>query len=124
VLDLAVPDAADAVHQVLDADRGIVRQAELPERHLEMAAVGMVRIEIDGEQQEVVELCRHLAVVEDVVVAGVVGLEVPELPQRRMLAPEPFEERDVVAGVAGPVPVPGADLVLLAVEILFLDSRC
>ena len=80
-----------------DLDRRVVGQAELPERHLEVGALRVVRVEVDGEEQEVVGRRRRLAVVEDAVVPGVVEGEVGEGLQRRVLAAEPVDQADVVA---------------------------
>ena len=71
-LDLPVPGEAVAADQILGLDRRLVGQAELPERHLEVGALAVVRVEVDREEDEVLPVRRHLAVVEDVVVPGVV----------------------------------------------------
>ena len=51
-----MPGEAVAGDQVLGLDRRLVGQAELPERHLEVGALPVVRVEVDGEEDEVV--CR------------------------------------------------------------------
>ena len=72
VLHLSGPGEAVAGDHILDLDRGIIVETELPQRHLEVGALRVVRIEVDGKEQEVAEIVRRLAVVENVVVPGVV----------------------------------------------------
>src|SRR5690606_11042008 len=74
-LALAVPGPALAGHQVLTVQGGFVRQAELPQRNLELALLGMERVQADGHQHEFGQVLGVLAEVEDVVVPHVVGLE-------------------------------------------------
>src|SRR5262245_55590394 len=45
VLDLAGPREPAADHEVLGFDAGVICQAEFPERNLEMAAVGRMRVQ-------------------------------------------------------------------------------
>src|SRR3546814_2049479 len=82
-----------------------------------MRALRLARVERDGEQQEAREVGGALAVVQDPVVPGVVEAEIREVPQRRMGVADAVQEPDVRLDVAGTVPVPGADLVLLRVEV-------
>ena len=56
------------VHQVLALGMRVVRQAELPQRQFEMRFLRVVRVEADGHQDEVGQVRRALAEVEDVVV--------------------------------------------------------
>src|SRR3546814_7770901 len=90
------------------------------ERHLERRALRLARVERDGEQQEAREVGGARAVVQDPVVPGVVEAEIREVPQRRMGVADAVQEPDVRLDVAGTVPVPGADLVLLRVEVFLL----
>src|SRR3546814_7334045 len=85
-----------------------------------MRALRLARVERDGEQQEAREVGGALAVVQDPVVPGVVEAEIREVPQRRMGVADAVQEPDVRLDVAGTVPVPGADLVLLRVEVFLL----
>ena len=115
-----MPGELASIDHVGDPDRAIVGQSELPHRHLEVTALRRVRIEIDEEQQEGGAILRPLAVIEDLVVPEIVEGEAAEILQRRLLAADPVEEGDVLADVALGLPVEGADLVFLGVEILFL----
>src|SRR5690606_21666161 len=47
VLDLAVPDEPAPGEQVLDLDIRPVRQIELPQRHLEVGRLDVVRVQVD-----------------------------------------------------------------------------
>src|SRR3546814_15968726 len=85
-----------------------------------MRALRLARVGRDGEQQEAREVGGALAVVQDPVVPGVVEAEIREVPQRRMGVADAVQEPDVRLDVAGTVPVPGADLVLLRVEVFLL----
>src|SRR3546814_11508582 len=57
---------------------------------------------------------------EDVVVPGIVEPDVQVIVQGRVLAANAVHAGDESANVAGPVVIPGLDLVLLGVEILLL----
>ena len=46
------------LHQVLDVDGAVVRQTELPKRHLEGGFLHVVRIEVDGDQDQVLAVRR------------------------------------------------------------------
>src|SRR5688572_16735299 len=72
------------------------------------ASLGIGRITCD---------CR-LPVDENVLVLGRQERQVPELLQRRVLAPNPIQQRDLVRDVPLRRPVADADLVLLGVEVL------
>jgi hypothetical protein len=74
-------------------------------------------IKIDRNQKEIGAVCRPLAIIEDVVVPGIVELDVAVGPQSRVVAAQAVDQPDVVLDVPRPVPVPGPDLVFLAVEI-------
>src|SRR5690606_19058093 len=64
-LDLAVPGPAFAVHQVLAVQAGLVRQAELPERQLEVRLLGVERVQADGHENEIGQVLGALAEVQD-----------------------------------------------------------
>jgi hypothetical protein len=99
---------------------GVIRQAELPQRQLEIRFLGVVRIETDGHQNEVRQVWCALAEVEDVVVPGHVGLEAQVRLQCRVLPSDAVELGDLGDDVARCVVVADANLVLLRVQILFL----
>jgi hypothetical protein len=86
VLDLPGPREAVARCEVLDVNGGLVRKAELPQGDLEGAPLSVVRIEIDGNKNEVLLVRSELAVIEDLVVPRVVEVEILKLLQRRVLA--------------------------------------
>ncbi len=117
---LAVPGEAISVQEILDLDRGVVLQPELPERNLEREFMRVVGVEIDVEQEVARRFRVALAVVEDVVVEGVVEGQRFIGADGRVLAAQAIDQRDVRLDVAGRVHVPDADLVLLGIEILFL----
>jgi hypothetical protein len=123
VLNFAVSSEVAAGDHILHFDRGAVGEAELPKRHLEIRALSRVRIEADMEQQEVGQVGRALAVVDDVVVPGFVEGKTGEILQRRVVSTEAVDEPNVPLQVAGLVHVPGADLVLLGVEVLLLAGH-
>src|SRR5690606_31596815 len=85
-------------------------------------ALGVVRVEIDGEEQEILLPLSRFAEIENVLVPGIIEAEIGETLESRVLAPEPVHEGDVRADMARPVPVPGAELVFLGIEI-FLAVR-
>src|SRR5687767_9010774 len=120
MLDLAGPREPIAGHEILDIDGSRIGEPELPKGHLKVASLGVVRVEIDRDQHEVLLVRGKLAVIENLVVPGVVEIQVLELLQRRVLAPQPVDETDILANVPRTVPVPRLDLVLLRVEILLL----
>jgi hypothetical protein len=98
----------------------VVGKGELPERNLEVGDLRVVRVEGDGKQQEVRAVRRVAAVVEDRVVPRVVEGEAGEALQRRVVLAQAVQQPDVVLDVDRVVVVPGADLVLLGVEVLLL----
>ena len=68
----------------VDRDRGRVRQAPLPQRHLDVAFLRVVRIEVDRDQDDVLQVRRRLRVIEDLVVEGVVEADAEMRLQRRI----------------------------------------
>src|SRR5690606_8486541 len=109
-----------AVQQVLHFDGGIVRQAELPKRYLEIDFLRIVRIKQDMEEHEAAGCLILLGVVENSIVPGVVESQRREILERRMLAPQAVDETNIILNVAGLVHVPNAKLVLLGIQIFFL----
>ena len=109
-----------AIHQVFTLQVGIVRQAQLPQRQLEVRFLGVMRIDADGDQDEVAQIGRSLAEVEDVVVPRGVGLEAQMGLQRRVLAADLIEPGDLGVDVARRLVVAWAQLVLLRIEVLLL----
>src|SRR3954454_7915877 len=120
---LAVEREAAAVQQVLRLDGGVVGQAELPQGDLIDGLLPVLRIEIDEHENAVVPRRRQLGVGEDVVVPGVQEQHVAEVPQRRIAPADAVELADVVLNVAGPVEVPGLQLVFLRVEVFLLAGH-
>ena len=123
MLHLAGPREALAGHHVLDLDRGFIVEAEFPQRHFEVSALRVVRIEIDGEQEEVAEVVRGFAVIEDVVVPGVVELDVGELLQGGGGMAQRVDAPDVFANVRRVVPVPRLQLILLGIGVFLLAGK-
>src|SRR3546814_6387185 len=78
MLQLAAPGEAVSREQVLDADRGFVGAPELPQRHLEVRRLHVVRIEVHGDQHEARQVAGAPAVDQHVVVPGVVELRSEE----------------------------------------------
>ncbi|MOA16827.1 hypothetical protein D3C78_1370580 [compost metagenome] len=75
-----------AGHQVFTEGVGVVIQAQLPQRQFEMRFLGVVRVEADGNQDEVVACGGALAEVQDVVVPGVVEGHAQVRLQRRVVS--------------------------------------
>src|SRR5690606_41298782 len=117
-LRLPVPGPAMAIHQVFALGVGIVGQAQLPQRQLEMRFLGVVRVETYGHQNEVRQIRRALAEVKNIVVPGQVRLEAEVGLQRRVLSADTIELGDLRDDVAGCVIVAYPDLVLLRIQIL------
>jgi hypothetical protein len=109
---------AHAGDQLLDREIVGVREAELMERELDVALMGIEGIEIDHDEDGVGLVRRHLAVEQHVVVGGVVEAQIVELMEGRILAAHPVHRGDQVLDVAGPVPIPDLVFVFLGVEIL------
>ncbi len=65
-----------------------------------------------------------LAVIEDVIVPGVVEPQIGKLLQRRVRLPQPVDEGDIRLDVALAVPIPRLDLVFLGIEIFLLAGEC
>ncbi len=112
-----------AIHQVFALGVGIVGQAQLPQRQLEMRFLGVVRVETHGHQNEVRQIRRALAEVKNVVVPGQVRLETEMRLQRRVLSANAIELGDLRDDVAGCVIVAYPDLVLLRIQELLLDRN-
>src|SRR3989442_12494014 len=53
VLQLAPPGEAAVAHQLLDLERAVVRQAEFPQRRLELRFLDVMRVEADRNEDEV-----------------------------------------------------------------------
>src|ERR1700722_5647280 len=62
VLQLAVPAELHAAHELLHRQRTTIREAEFPQRYLELCFLHVVRIEADEDQEEVIQVRRELAV--------------------------------------------------------------
>ena len=75
-----------AAHQISDCDRGLSRQAEFPQRHLERRFLRDVRIKADRDQDHAAVERITFAVQNDLVVEGVDRMSDPRWDlQRRML---------------------------------------
>src|SRR5438046_10585058 len=83
VMDLAGPCEATTDDEVLGFDGRVIGQAEFPERDFKMRALGRLRIEVDRKEQEIAPVRCALAVIEDIVVPGVVERDVVEDLQSR-----------------------------------------
>ena len=83
MLDFAGPREAALGDKVLRFDGGVVTQTEFPERDFEMGALGRMRVEVHRKEQEVAPIRRALAVIEDIVVPGVVEGNVVKYLERR-----------------------------------------
>src|SRR5690606_6876275 len=90
-LGLAVPMPGMAVHQVLALGSRLVRQAELPQRQLEMTFLSIEGIKAHGHQNEIGQVLGALAEIQYVVVPGVVRLETQVSLQRRIAPPNTIE---------------------------------
>ena len=111
-----------AVHQVFALGLGIVGQAHLPQRQFKVGFLDVVRVEIDGDQNEIAAVFAALAEIQNVVVPGVVELEPQVRVQRRVLAADAVELGDLGDDVARRGEVPRSDFVLLRVQV-FLFAR-
>src|ERR1044072_5421044 len=78
----------------------------------------VARIEAHRDQHHVAEVLRRLAVAEDLVVLGGMEGERRVRLQGGVLPPDAVDEGDELGEAVGPVDVPGAELVLLRVEVL------
>src|SRR5690606_40393053 len=100
-LRLAVPGPAMAVHQVFALSLRIIRQAQFPQRQFEMRFLSVVWVEAHCHQDEVRQIRRTLAEVEDVVVPGQVRLEAKMGLQCSVLPADAIELGDLGDDVAG-----------------------
>src|SRR5206468_8712449 len=98
-------------------------KATLAKRGLEVGVLHVVRIEADSDEQNVGAVRRGLSIIQDGIVEGVVEGYTEMGLQRRIEAPDLIEARDLGDDVAGPMPVPGAKLVFLGIEVLFLSRH-
>src|SRR5215213_8046555 len=113
---LAVEREATPAQEILELDRAVIRQTELPERHLVGAFLPVARIEVDEDENAVVLVPRHARIGEYLVVPRMGERDVSEVPQGGVLAPDLVEPPEVVGDVARPVVVPCFQLVLLGIE--------
>ncbi|MNX68804.1 hypothetical protein D3C86_1000020 [compost metagenome] len=114
-----------AVHQVFALGAGVVRQTHFPQRQFEVRLLHVMRIEADRHQDEIAAVGAAFAEVQNVVVPGVVDFQAQMRVQRRILPADAVELGDLGNDVAGCSEIPGADLVLLGVEVfLFTRHRC
>ena len=88
------------------------------ERHAHLRFARREGIEVHRDEDGVRPVEAALAVAEDVLVGALVEDEVPVLVERPVLPADPVDAGDVVADVAGCVPVARLDLVLLGVQVL------
>ena len=83
----------------------------------------MVRIQIDHHQNRITGHRIHLAVRNDVVVRGVVEMNLPQLLQRRMLPPDLVQRGNIwlqgITIIQRCFEIPGPQLVFLRIQILF-----
>src|ERR1700692_4489196 len=91
VLVLAIPCEILTTHQVCCPDRGLVRQAELPQRHLDRRFLCDVGIKADGDQDHAAVQAITFSVQNDLVVEGIVKYQAPMRLQRRMPAADPVQ---------------------------------
>ena len=74
-----------------------------------------MRIEVDGDQDDVLQIGRRLGVIEDLVVERVEESDAEMRLQRRIGAANAIEPGQLGDDVAGRIPVPGADFVFFRV---------
>ena len=116
VIPAPMPRIALAVQQVVHHERVPV------DRHLHVAVLHVMRIQVDDHQQRFAAVGRHLAVCDEL---GVVGRVKPQRAidlERGMLMPYPVHAAHELADVARPIPVTPAILILLRVRV-FLRAR-
>src|ERR1700742_881926 len=88
MLILAIPHEIVPAHQIRHRNRGLIPQAELPERHLDRRLLRDVGIEADGHQDHAAIKRITFSVQNDLVVEGIVKCQ-PEMGlQRRMPPPD------------------------------------
>ena len=80
----------------------------------------VVRVQVDHAQDHVRQVRRALGVADDLLVVGLVEPQPAVALEGRVLPPHPVDQRDELAEDVRLVPVPVAELVLLAVEVLLL----
>ncbi len=114
---------AAAADQVVQRQRALVGQAPAPQRQLDAGPLHVGGIEADRHQHGVAEVGRGFRKNSTASLAAGRNSMPMMGAQRRVLGADPVQPGDLGHDVAGPVPVPGADLELLAVEILLL-ARC
>ena len=112
-----------AGHQVLDRCSGHIRQAPEPKRYFDVAFLRKLRIEVDGDQDNVLQIGRRLGVIEDFVVERVQESDAEMRLQSRIGSADAIEPGQLGDDVAGRVPVPGADLVFFRVQIFFASGQ-
>src|ERR1700757_3127631 len=79
LLDFSSPSEVHAGGKILDPDRCRIGQPEFPQRHLEVRDLGVMWVEIYGDEQEVGKVGSGLAIIDDVVIPGVVESQIGEL---------------------------------------------
>src|SRR5450830_1530930 len=126
----SAPDEAALAQQVFHLQAAVVRQAEAFQGQIDVAVLGLERIEANRHQHHVVaETCALAACaggldeVEDALVAHAQETHAQMRLQGRVFGAELVQPGHVVDDVAGPLPVPGADFVLLGVEVFLLAGH-
>jgi hypothetical protein len=123
-LALAIKDQRLGTHQILRPDPGLVRQTETPQGNLEFRFDRPPGIEADGNQQRIAPVRSGLRIIKHRVVEGIEELEAQMAVQRRIGAADLVQPADLGLDIAGSVPVPGADLVFLGIDVLLPPSQC
>jgi len=84
MLVLAPPGEGAISDQILDIERAVITDPELPERDFDPGFLRVIRIEIDRDEDHLVTLARGLAVIEDMLVRGIVEAHVEMRVQGRI----------------------------------------
>ena len=124
VIAAAVPIEALAGQQIVHRVRvAPVGETKLFEGHFHKSCLVMVRIEIDGDQDDVVPRRSGLGVPEDLVVVRRQETQVIVEMQRAIVPADVIELGDVLLDVPGRVPIPALELVFFAVVILLAAGK-
>src|SRR6185437_14483884 len=113
----APPAMLPTGEQFLGGEGFNLRETHFRQRELDDCLVRRERVEVDGDENAVSAVLADLAVEQHVGVVGEVEAQIGEVVQRRVLAADAVEERHLVLDVAGAIPVPDLQFVLLRMEI-------
>ena len=92
-------------------------------RNIGKSALGVIWIEIDHHQDDIVESLRRLGIEQYLFVFDGMESEIFILAQSAVMTPDRVELGDVILNVAGRVPIPFFELVFFRIEIFFFPGN-